>query len=560
MIADTPKEHIEKAALAVLGSVPEFTLEHPGDLVHGDYSTNVAMVGAKAAGKNPRALAEEIVAALGEIEAVEKIEIAGPGFINFHLKRDFFVKATQEILDTGESWGKNNTQAGQKVMCEYTDPNPFKAFHIGHLMSNAIGESISRLQEFTSAEVKRANYQGDVGRHVACAIWGLRQMGEEPEDSEQMGRAYTMGAQAYKEGGEAKDEIVAINKALYARSDEKLNHIYDTGREKSLASFEKLYELLGTKFDYYFFESKTGPFGKALVEGNIEKGVFEESEGAIVYKGEKDGLHTRVFINSEGLPTYEAKELGLAKLKCDQYPYDRSIVITASEINEYFKVLLSVMRHIWPELAEKTTHIGHGMMQLATGKMSSSKGNIITGESLLHEMQANALEKVAERDLDDEEKRAVADAAAVGAIKYSVLRQSTGKNIVFDPEASLSFEGDSGPYLQYSHTRACSIMRKAKSEGLVADTHISTSDVQTVERLLYRFSEVVERSQAEYEPHYVATYLTELAGEFNAWYAKEQIVKSDDETSPYKVALTQAFRITMKNGLWLLGIKAPERM
>ncbi len=557
---ETLKTVLQQAAAKVAGRDVEIVLEHPAELAHGDLACTVALALAKEVGEAPRVVAERIVAELGAIDGVEKIEIAGPGFINVTLSRDARVASVEDVLKADASWGANSTHAGEKIICEYTDPNPFKAFHIGHLMSNAIGESIARLMEYTGAQVKRANYQGDVGRHVACAIWALRQAGEEPMDAEQLGRAYTRGAIAFKEDEEAKREIVAINKALYVGEDAELMALYEKGRQTSLDSFEKVYALLGTKFDHYFFESTTGPFGKELVEANTDNGVFEKSEGAVVYPGERDGLHTRVFLNAEGLPTYEAKELGLAKMKYDTYPYDRSFIITANEINEYFKVLLAAMRHIWPELSQRTEHLGHGMLQLSSGKMSSSKGNVITGEALINDMRGKALQKLEGRNIPESEKHAVANAVAVAGIKYTILRQGMGKNITFDPERSLSLEGDSGPYLQYAHTRARSILKKAEAEGVALSTEQASAGVVNLERLLYRFPEVVRRAQEEYEPHHVAGFLLLIAGEFNSWYAREQIVDKGDPLSPYKVALTQAFATTMKRGLWLLGIEAPERM
>lgn len=535
-------------ALVALGIEAEPVLDFPADLAHGDYSTNVAMVGAKVAQKSPKTLAEEIVAALGTIEGVSKVEVAGPGFINFTLTRESYASVLQNIrID----WGKAYATAPWKVMVEYTDPNPFKAFHIGHLMSNAIGESIARLLEFSGATVTRANYQGDVGPHIARAIWGLKKLGIDPSDAARLGEAYVAGSQAYEDDPAAKEGIEALNTKVYDRSDQEVNAIYDKGRAASLAHFEQLYTTLGTKFDFYFFESETAPKGVAIVNAHLD--IFEKSEGALVYKGEQDGLHTRVFITGKGLPTYETKDLGLVELKRERWDFDTSITITAQEQAEYFKVVLAVLRKIMPDLAPKIRHITHGMMQLTGGKMSSRKGNVVTGESLIEEMRAEALTKMEGRELVD--KEVVADQVAVAAIKYSILKQGTGKNIIFDPTQSLSFEGDSGPYLQYAYVRAMAILGKTGGSG---DVSHPTAAVPVVERLLPRFPDVVLRAAQEYEPHHVTTYLTELAGAFSSWYAGEKIIGSENEA--YKLALVTAFAQTMKNGLWLLGIQAPEKM
>ncbi len=556
-----------QTALAESGfEAKEITLEHPADMSYGDFSTNVALALAKQAKQSPRELAGKLAEILTSpalrqgraSEFIEKIEVAGAGFINFFLKPQFFAAQIGEIIKT-DDFGKSKKLSNKKVMVEYTDPNPFKEFHIGHLMSNAIGESISHIVSFQGGEVKRACWQGDVGLHVAKAIWGAIKKGE-PKNIEEWGKAYTAGAAAYEENEAAKKEIADINTKIYERSDEKINALYDAGRKISLAHFEEIYKKLGTKFDYYFFEGLEGREGEAIVKEFLKKGIFEESDGAIVFKGEKFGLHTRVFINSKGLPTYEAKELGLNKKKFEVEPdLSESIIITGNEQNDYFKVLLKVLSLIYPPIGEKTKHIAHGMLRFASGKMSSRKGNVITGESLLSEVEKLVLERIKDREFSEEERKKVAAVVAVGAIKYSILKQTTGSDIIYDFEKSISFEGDSGPYLQYSYARAVSVLNKAGVGMELPQLGVELPQPGILERLLVRFPEVVERSLQEYAPHYIATYLIELAGAFNSFYAQNKILDAGDKT-PYRLALTKALSIVLKNGLWLLGIEAPEKM
>ena len=571
MILHTIKTEVVAALRALSVKNPAAVFEHPAELAHGDYSTNAALVHAKELKLKPREVAEKIVAILEKRipKEIEKVEVAGAGFINFYLSKEFFA---EELKKVDSDFGKNKSLVGKKVMVEYSDLNPFMEFHIGHLMSNAIGESIARLLEFQGAETRRACYQGDVGLHVAKALFGYLQ-GEK-----QWGLAYANGNAAYERETDAKKEIEEINKKIYSRADVKTNKIYDFGKASSLKSFDLIYKTLGTKFDFFFFESETGEFGKKIVAEFLKKGVFEKSEGAIIFKGENHGLHTRVFINKEGLPTYEAKEIALPKIKHDKYPYDVSVILTGNEVNDYFRVLLCALGIISPELAKKTKHLSHGMLRLPSGKMSSRTGTVITAESLIGQVKEMVRAKLREREMAESEKEKVAEVVAIGAIKYSILRQAIGGDIIFDLEHSISFEGDSGPYLQYSYVRANSVLAKAgasqdnilKSPRVAASLHesrstrhfqdVSRSAPTILERLLSRFPEVVGRAGAEYAPHYITTYLTELAGTFNSWYANEQIVDQADPTSPYKVALTSAFSIVMRNGLWLLGIKVPEKM
>lgn len=539
----------------------DFAVEHPADMEHGDYACNVAMVLAKEAGKNPRELAEAIKEKLDEqIEYVESIEIAGPGFLNFHLHRDFFTQELNRIHTKADEWGKSDAWSGETVVVEYTDPNPFKEFHIGHLFTNAVGESIARLVMFAGADTKRVNYQGDVGLHVANAVWGMQQLGLRAESefgAKELGQAYAKGATAYKEDESTAAEIKRINKALYERSDEELNALYDKGRAVSLAYFETIYELVGTEFDHYFFESEAGPKGKELVLAHPE--IFPESEGARVFKGEEYGLHTRVFVNTEGLPTYEAKELALAKLKEAAIgTYDHSIISTANEVNEYFKVLLKAMSFVYPELAEKTEHIGHGTVRLATGKMSSRTGDVISALEFIDEIKAAAIAKMEEAGAEADEK--VATDIAIGAIKYATLKSNIRQDAIFDKAQALSFEGDSGPYLQYTHARINSVLEKAAGIGVTPSLQHAPEIPYEVEKWLYQFPGVIEDALDERAPHLVATYLTKLAGAFNSFYATEKIADAEDEYAPYKAAVADTVRQTLKNGLWVLGIEAPEHM
>ena len=543
-----------------LGATVSFAVDYPPSNVSGgaDYATNAALAAAKALGKNPQEVAESIKVELEKMALpfVQEVTIAGPGFVNITLTSQFFRDAVARTLSEGEEWGKNALREGMRVMVEHTQPNPFKPFHIGHLMSNTIGESVTRLMRYSGAQVIAANYQGDVGLHIAKAIWGLQQKGYDASDVTKIGEAYVSGNSAYEEDAKAKEEIVSINKRIYAR-DPELMPLYNQGREVTLARFEVLYRLLGTRFDHYFFESETALPGMELVKEGKEKGVFEESEGAVVFRGEKAGLHTRVFITKEGLPTYETKDLGLAVSKLKLFPLDLSITTTAIEQGEYFKVVFEALAEMRPEFRGKFLHVAFGMLQLTSGKMSSRKGNIITGESLIEDMTEAARLRMKEGDRDVGED--VAGIVGVAAIKYTVLKQNLGKNIVFDPEKSLSLEGDSGPYLQYAHVRTSSILRKAKEENVIADTHGPHGETTQLEKLLIRFPEVVERASQDIEPHHVAQYLTELSSALNSWYASTKVLDGTDQ-APYKLAIVDATRQTLKNGLYLLGISAPEEM
>lgn len=571
MMLNILKKEIVKALPALGVKRADIKLEYSENGQFGDYSSNIAMILSKKLDRaSPEVAAKIKETLLGSKiikKYVDKIEVAGPGFLNFYLKREVFVKNVASILKEKENYGKNKILGGKKIMVDYTDPNPFKEFHIGHLMSNAIGESIARILEFSGAEVKRANYQGDVGLHVAKAIWNFKNRSGSPDSEEDvrrlvMGEDYAKGNAAYEKDEKAKKSINETNRTIYEKSDKETGRVYEIGRKKSLEYFEEIYKRLGTKFDFYFFESEVSAPGKAIIAEYLKKGVFEKSDGAIIFKGEKYGLHTRVFLTSEGLPTYEAKELGLAKAKSEKYPFDISISVTGNEQIDYFKVVLKAMEIIFPDIAPKIRHIPHGLLRLSSGKMSSRTGDVIPAETLLGEVYNLVYEKSEEnKELSPDERKIIADIVAVGAIKYSILKQSIGRDIVFDFDKTISLEGDSGPYLQYAYVRAKSVLEKASEEGVKPEAKgAGFQKAAALEKMIFIFPEIVLRSAEEYAPQHLTTFLTKLASEFNSFYAKEKIVDKNDSDSPYKTALTKAVAEVLKNGLRLLGIQAPERM
>lgn len=554
------QKEIEKILIDLGAKDLNVTVTPAQYLDKGDYTTSVAMSHGRELEKSPMDLAEEIKNELlatekirsKEISYISKIEVVKPGFINFFLRPEYF-------SDSLTRENKVSIFENQKFFIEHTQPNPFKTFHIGHLMNNAIGESIARLVKANGGEVQTATYHGDKGLHVAKAVWALLR-GLDLKD------AYAHGHKAFLEDEKSKTEIVEINKKIYEESDIEINEIYEQGRGQSLASFEEMYKKLDSNFDFHFFESESGEVGTELVKENTP-GVFSKGdpEGKITSNGASEGvpivfhaekydktLHTRVFLNKEGLPTYEAKELGLAQIKKDFFDYDRSITITGNEQDSFFKVVEVAIGEVFPELKGRLKHLSHGMLKLPTGKMSSREGNIISAEELINKVKKKVKEKI-----DDEE---ISEIIAIGAIKYSILRQAIGGDIIFDFDKSISFEGDSGPYLQYATVRANSILNKANGVLGVDNNLPEAWQTTNLERKIDKYNSVVSRAGFEYSPNYLTTYLTELASEFNSFYASNKIVDETDKTSGYKLAMTRAFSEVMTSGLYLLGIKVPNKM
>lgn len=555
------QDAVREALIKMGASDVLFAIEWPADLAHGDFATNAALAAAKTLGRSPLDIAEELVLKLKESlgDEIEKIEAAGPGFVNITLTHAAIAK-TLTYAARDDSWGTGNANTGRSVMIEYSNPNPFKEIHIGHLMSNVVGEALSHVLEASGARVIRDTFGGDVGPHVAKTLWAIKKKGmTDLASASEIGGAYTHGSNAYEENPEAKAEIDLLNTQIYdivakqdtpetlTEEERSILALWRKGREVSMEEFARIFAILGTRFDYIFYDSDTTKGGMSVVRDGIERGVFEESDGAVIYRGEKKGLHTLVFITSRGTPTYETKDIGLAFLKEERHPTDEVVIITAIEQIGHFEVVLAALEEIAPLLAKKTKHVPHGLLRLTTGKMASRKGNIITASDLLKDMVSAASKKNADP--------LVAEQVAVAAIKYMILRQAPGGDIIFDPEKSLSLEGDSGPYLQYALVRAKSVIAQS---DVAADASDMPEEIYDLERLVIRFPEVARRAEAARAPHLIAQYLTQLAGEWNSFYAQNRIRGGEHEA--YKLTLADAFVATMERGLDLLGIPVPEKM
>jgi arginyl-tRNA synthetase len=543
------------AVQKVFNLEPIVKLDIP-DEQFGDFATNIAMQLAPVLGEPPREIAQQIVAELEKSPEIVQAGVAGPGFINMTL-------ADEILMDAMDSQPQK-TLSGLKYLVEYSDPNPFKPLHAGHLYTTLVGDVLARLVEGAGAETIRLNYGGDVGRHVGISMWAImKKLGEQPlvaleEISEAalpewMGQCYVEGTTAFEDDESAKEEIIAINKRVYAlhesdEHDSEFAQVYWKLRDASYNYFKKLYVEMKVKaFDRFIPESEVTQLGIKTVKQQLKKGVFTESENAVVFDGEQYGLHTRVFINSQGLPTYETKDIGLSLTKWQDYHFDQSIIITANEQSQYMTVVIKALEQFAPEPATRTKHLTHGVVKLSGGiKMSSRKGNILNAFEILE----------AARVAGKSSGQAVDESVVLAAVKYALLKSRIGGDIIYEPAESVATEGNSGPYLQYAHARACSILNKADSKSIAPET--LEAGERTLVRKLGEFTPVIERATLELAPHNICTYLYELAQTFNRFYENNRVI--GNERAAHRLHLIEKYATTLKNGLELLGIEAPEKM
>lgn len=561
---------------------PELTVA-PEDK-NADYASNVALRLAKVAHKSPLMIAEEIKAELADAEGF-LVEVAAPGFLNFTLNDAYFAKKIAEIENDLNNISQDE-YFDKTVVVEFSDPNPFKVLHVGHLYTSIVGDSISRLLELAGAKVVRANFGGDVGLHVGKTLWAVMQNKYSLDDIniEEIARCYVEGTAAYEDDERAKKAITELNKQVYriaeigetessqfGGEEGELARLYWRGRELSYQYFDEFYQSIGVKFDKYYPESTVVDRGLAEVKAHIGQ-VYEESDGAIVYRGERVGLHTRVFINREGVPTYETKDVGLIFTKWDDYHFAESVVITGNEQSDYMKVVLASVNEYAPELVERTRHLTHGLVKLPGNvKMSSRKGNFLKAVDVLEMVRDEVWQDLGERTGkkwgDDEDLDMRAEQITLAAIKYAFLKYKMGGDIIFDPKESVSMNGNSGVYLLYAVVRAKKVLQKVNHSGgeMLNKKNVqeeqSTEEAKFTRRLnkkIVQYQDVIRGAVVEKAPYKVCAYLYELAQEFSRFYEHVKVAGSDNEQELVKTM--EAYRVVMEHGLGLLGIKVPEEM
>lgn len=516
------------------------------DNIMADYSSNIALKLAKDLHKSPMDIAKEIA---------EKTNatVSAPGFVNFVLSGE---DLSAQIAELDKNFDKNissDEYAGKTVVCEFSDPNPFKVLHVGHLYTSIVGDAISRLFEYAGAKVIRANFGGDVGLHVAKTLYALRQTHLEDFTIEDIAKCYVTGTAAYEDDEKARDEITKLNKEIYRINtedihDTELARLYWKGRELSYEYFKEFYARIGVKFDKFYPESTVAELGLEKVKEELAKGIYEMSNGAVIFDGEKYGLHTRVFVNKEGVPTYETKDVGLIFTKWQDYHFDKSVVITGNEQLDYMKVVLKSVEQYAPELVEKTSHLTHGLVKLpGNEKMSSRKGNFLKAVDVL-DMVKNALASA--YDSSD-------NMVALAATKYAFLRYKMGGDIIFDPQESVKMTGNSGPYLLYSAVRAKKILANCKNEQSGEVGAYDEYEKKLAKKIL-EYKETLREAVREMAPHKIAGYLYEIAQEFSRFYEHCPVAGSDKEME--RARLVRVYLAVMAHGLNILGINIPEEM
>jgi arginyl-tRNA synthetase len=572
-ILEKIKKEITAGINQTLGenSVAESDLAPVPEKMKGDLGLPLFAL-AKKSGKNPVEIGQIITSYFekNKPEFLESSAALGP-YLNFSLNKKYLAeKVIGEINEAKDKYGTNEILKGKKIMVEFAHPNPFKSFHIGHLRNILLGESIVRLLEAQSANVIRTNYQGDVGMHIAKCLWSFQKIESKdyPATADLkvalLGKCYAEGAKAFEESEAFQAEIKEINRKIYSQEDKKINELWELGKRWSLEKFHEIYARVYSRFDREYMESEMIKDCLEYIKKAKAAGILEESEGAIVFKGEKYGLETRVFLNSEGLPTYEGKELALAYREFSDFgEVDLCVHNVGVEQKSFFAATIKVEELLdAKKFQDKQYHNAYELVGLTKGKMSSRLGNVVLGNDILNEANAEIKKIIVEKNNSLSEEKI--EIIAVAAVKFAFLKISAFKYLAFDLEESVNFSGNSGPYILYTNARIQSILRKIINYQLsiinVDFTKLSeNTEIELIKKLAV-YPEVVATAEKIYDPAELAKYLFDLAKLFNDYYHQIPILKAEDEIKNARLALLSSVAQVIKNGLGLLGIETVEEM
>lgn len=532
----------------------------------GDFQTNFAMMNSKIIGKNPRVIAQEILDNLEENDVIEKLEIAGPGFINIFLKSKYLGELLKKSRIEEYDFSFLNREGD--VIIDFSSPNIAKRMHIGHLRSTIIGDSITRIYKYLGYHMVADNHIGDWGTQFGKLIIGYRRWLDKEaykeNPIEELERVYVEFSKLSENNPELEEEARLELKKLQDGDSENFA-LWKEFIKVSLDEYDKLYKRLDVHFDTYYGESFYHPMMQGVVEELVEKGLAVEDDGAkVVFFPEEENLFPCIVQKKDGAFLYSTSDIATIKFKKETYKINKLIYLTDERQQDHFKQFFKITDMLGWNVEKH--HIWFGIMRFADGVFSTRKGNVIRLEQLLDEGKKRAYDIVQEKNpsLSEEEKDQIAEIVGVGAIKYADLSQNRQSPIIFEWDKILTFEGNTAPYLQYSYARIQSILRKAESEGKNIDYNKEIKIEDRLERALADhiavFPIAVLKASETFKPNIIADYLFELSKKFNSFYNNCPILNQEDKVLYSRALIAKITGETIKDGLSLLGIKTLDRM
>ena len=571
---------IESSALAVQRTIPAYRDQ-------GDFSLVVfplLKISRKSPEETATMLGNMILSNMPEAESFGVVK----GYLNIRIKPEYwmqFLSANQNK----SSYGIIETSSGNPVVVEYSSPNTNKPLHLGHIRNNLLGYSVSKLLKASGKNVVKVNLVNDRGIHICKSMlaWKLFGNGETPESSAKkgdklVGDFYVLFDRKYKEelselmsNGLNEDEAAAKSGLMmqaremllkWEARDEETLKLWNTMNGWVYKGFEHTYKRLGVDFDKIYYESQTYLLGKKIVEEGLKDGVlFRREDGSVWIDLTEEGLDEKLLLRSDGTSVYMTQDLGTAQLRADDYDPEKLIYVVGNEQNYHFDVLKLILKKMGRPWAESIYHLSYGMVELPEGKMKSREGTVVDADDLMDEMIATARAMTEElgkiEDFNSSEAEALYKMVGLGALKYFILKVDPRKNMTFNPRESIDFNGNTGPFIQYTHARIRSIMRKAGEEARFTNADSLHPQEADLLIMLYQFPQMVGQAATELSPSFIANYLFEVARQYNQFYHELTILKEENpEIRSLRLALSQLTSIVVKNGMDLLGIEVPEKM
>ncbi|PRY12659.1 arginyl-tRNA synthetase [Pontibacter ummariensis] len=547
----------------------------------------------KQVGKGP----EQIGQALGEYlkEHAEEIRDFNvvKGFLNLEVEEQVWLRLFRNLMQD-QSYGQGEP-SGRNVMVEYSSPNTNKPLHLGHLRNNFLGYSVAEILKANGHEVMKVNLVNDRGIHICKSMLAYEKMGngETPESSgikgdHLVGKYYVLFDKAYKEqvdelAGQGMDKEEAKKKAPLMQEAQEMLLKWEQGDEHVVnlwkkmngwvyAGFEETYRNIGVDFDKYYYESQTYTLGKARVEEGLQKEVFfKKDNGSVWVDLTEEGLDEKLLLRADGTSVYITQDLGTAELKYNDFPYDQSVYVVADEQNYHFQVLKATLKKLGKAYADGIYHLSYGMVDLPSGKMKSREGTVVDADELVQEMIDTARQQTEElgkiEGFTQEEAAQLYHTLAMGALKYFLLKVDPKKRMLFNPQESIDFRGNTGPFIQYTHARISAILRKAAEMGLAVDVtsfdqvgNLHEAEQEVITQLV-NYPAVVKEAGNLYAPSVIANYAYELAKAYNRFYQEISIFnETDEQARNFRIALSAMVARFVRESMKLLGIQVPERM
>lgn len=539
-------------------------VEHPKNTEMGDFAFPCFKL-AKLFKKAPNAIAETLASEINDSNLFSKVEAAS-GFLNFTVNASEFAKnIVEEVLIKKAEYGRSNIGLGKKTIVEYSSVNIAKPFHMGHIRSTMIGESLHRIYKFLGYDTVAINHLGDYGTQfgkliVAYKLWGDKDVIESDPIPELL-KIYVRFHEAAETNPGLEDEARAWFTKL-ENGDEEAVALWTLFKDMSLKVFNRVYEKLGVTFDSYAGESFYSDKMPAVVNELREKGIVEKSEGAEIVNLEPYGLTPALITKKDGSSLYLTRDLAAAKYRKATYDFDKNIYVVGSAQKLHFQQWIKIVELLGYDWYKDCVHVEFGMVSLEEGALSTRKGNVVFLEDVLDKAVEQTLEIINEKNPNLANKEEVAKQIGIGAVVFQELYTSRTKDYAFSLEKTLSFEGETGPYVQYTHARACSVLKKVDLNALEPSDYNALTDAASkdVVRLLSKFGENVILAHKNYEPHTIARYTVELAQAFNRFYHDNAILVDDASVKSARVSLVHAVKIVLESALDLICLKAPEQM